>query len=168
MTLDIILIILGAICIIVGLLGCVILVIPGIPLSYIGIVLLHLTTKVDFSIQFLIVWMVVVIIVQVLDYYVPIWGTKKFGGGKKGIWGSTIGLIVGLFILPPWGIIIFPFLGAVVGELIDEKDTKQALKAGFGAFVGFLAGTVMKLVVAVILAFYFFKEVLILIHSSFL
>lgn len=160
MTLDIILITLGAIFIITGILGCVLPVLPSLPLSYIGIILLHLTSRFEFSTTFLIGWGLVVIAVQILDYYIPIWGTKKLGGGKKGAWGSTIGVVAGMFIIPPWGIIIFPFVGAVIGELIDEKEFKVALKAGFGAFLGFVAGTLMKLVVAIILAFYFIKGVI--------
>lgn len=160
MTLDIILIVLGAICIITGILGCVLPVLPGAPLSYVGIILLHLTSKVEFSTTFLIAWGIVVIAVQIFDHYIPIWGTKKLGGGKKGAWGSAIGIVAGVFIFPPWGIIIFPFVGAVIGELVDKKEFKVALRAGLGAFLGFIAGIVMKLVVALILAFYFFKEVL--------
>lgn len=161
MALDIILIILGAILIIVGILGCVLPVLPGVPLSYAGILMLHFTSKVEFSPQFLIIWALVVAAVQILDYYIPVWGTKKLGGGKKGAWGNTIGIVFGIFLFPPWGIIIFPFLGAVIGELIDNKSSAVALKAGLGAFLGFLAGTVMKLVVAIILAFYFFQRMII-------
>jgi uncharacterized protein YqgC (DUF456 family) len=166
MALDIILTVIGAILMIIGIIGCIVPTLPGVPLNYVGILLLHFTSKVEFSIHFLILWALVVIIVQILDYYVPIWGTKKFGGGKKGAWGSAIGVVVGIFILPPWGIIIFPFVGAVVGELIDNKEFGAALKAGFGAFLGFIAGTLMKLAVAIILAFYFFKEVFYAIYYS--
>ncbi|WP_108821970.1 DUF456 domain-containing protein [Dysgonomonas sp. Marseille-P4361] len=167
MILDIILISLGFICILVGFAGCILPVLPGIPLSYLGIVLLHFTSVVNFSPQFLIVWGIVVIVIQVLDYFIPIWGTKYFGGGKKGMWGSLLGIVLGVFILPPWGIIIFPFVGAVIGELIDEKEFKEAMKAGFGAFLGFLVGTVAKLVVAAVLAFYFVKEVIVSIIPAF-
>lgn len=168
MTLDIIFTILGAILMIVGIVGCIIPALPGVPLSYIGILLLHFTSKVEFSIPFLIIWAIVVIAVQILDYYVPVWGTKKFGGGKKGAWGSAIGVVLGIFIIPPWGIIIFPFVGAVIGELIDNKEFNIAIKAGFGAFLGFIAGTFMKLAVALILAFYFFKEVFYAVYYSIL
>ena len=166
MVLDTLLIIIGSIFIVTGFLGCLLPVLPGVPLSYIGILLLHFTSKVEFSLHFLIIWGIVVVLVQVLDYYVPIWGTKKFGGGSKGAWGSAIGVAVGIFVLPPWGIIIMPFVGAVIGELIDNKDLQTALKAGFGSFIGFLAGTVIKLVVALVLAFYFFKEIIHLIWNS--
>lgn len=159
MVLDIILSVLGGILIILGIIGCIVPMLPGVPFSYAGIILLHLTSRVQFSTEFLILWGIIVVAVQLLDYYIPIWGTQKFGGGSKGAWGSAIGVVVGFFVLPPWGIIIFPFVGAVLGELIDEKEPKVALKAGFGAFIGFLAGTLLKLIVAVALAFYFFKEI---------
>lgn len=158
MTLDIILIVIAAILMVVGIVGCIVPVLPGIVLNYIGILLLHFTSLVDFSTYFLVAWAIVVIAVEVLDYYIPIWGTKRFGGGKKGAWGCTIGVVAGIFILPPFGIIICPFVGAVIGELIDRKETKDALKAGLGAFVGFLAGTFLQVVVAVVLTFIFVKE----------
>lgn len=159
MTLDIILIICGTILMITGIIGCIVPALPGLPLSYIGIILLHFTSKVDYSPLFLIIWAIIIIIVQILDYYVPIWGTKRFGGGKYGAWGSTLGIIVGLFF-PPFGIIIGPLIGAVIGELINNKDLSIALKAGIGAFLGFLAGTLMKLIVALILTFYFVKDII--------
>ncbi|WP_185153841.1 DUF456 domain-containing protein [Dysgonomonas sp. 520] len=155
---DIALIVLGIILIIAGIVGCIVPLIPGVPLSYLGIIMLHFTSTAQFSPCFLLIWGLIVILVQILDYYIPVWGTKKFGGGSKGAWGSAIGVVVGIFF-SPIGIIVCPFIGAVVGELIDDKKPDVALKAGFGAFIGFLAGTVMKLAVSVILAFYFFKEI---------
>jgi len=158
MALDIILTVFGGISILVGIAGCILPILPGSPLCYIGILLLHFTSRAEFSLRFLIVWAVIVVLVQVLDYYVPLWGTKKFGGSRNGIAGSMIGLVLGIFFIPPWGIILFPFLGAVIGELMGKSNFSLALKAGFGSFVGFLAGTVMKLVVSFILAFFFVKE----------
>lgn len=162
MTLDIIFYVIGAICIIVGFLGCVLPILPGLPISYLGILLLHFTSKVDYSLAFLIGWAIVVIIVQILDYFVPIWGTKKFGGSKAGTWGSGIGLFLGMF-LSPWGVILGPFVGALIGELISGKEFSLALRAGFGSFIGFLVGTIMKLIVAFVLGFFFFKELFIAI-----
>lgn len=158
MTADLILIILGIICIIFGFIGCILPVLPGPPLSYLGILLLDFTSKVHFSLNFMIGWAVVVTIVTVLDYFIPVWGTKKLGGSKNGVLGSTIGVFLGIFIFPPWGIIICPFIGAVVGELLDGKEMDAALKAGFGSFLGFLTGTLLKLIVASILGFIFFYE----------
>ena len=156
---DIFLIILGAICLLVGILGCVLPVLPGVPWAYCGLLLLHATDKVQFSWQFLVIWAVVTIVVQVLDSVVPIWGTKKFGGSKMGVWGSTLGLLVGLFF-GPWGIVLGPFLGAVVFELIDGKNTRLALKAGWGSFVGLMTGTILKLICCGLMTYYFIAELI--------
>ncbi len=153
------LVILGIILTAVGVIGTVIPGIPGVTLSYVGIILIQLSDKVQFSTRFMIFWAVLVVIVQVLDYYLSIWGTKKFGGSKFGIWGCVLGMIVGLF-LGPWGIILGPFFGAVLGELIAGKQTKHALKAGFGSFVGFLLGNVLEITVAGFLLFYAVKAVM--------
>lgn len=169
---DILLIVLGAICLLLGLIGCVAPVLPGVPLSYVGLLLLHFTDRVQFSWQFLVVWGVVVVVIQILDYFIPAWGTKKFGGTKYGVWGSTVGLFVG-FLLGPLGIIIGPFVGAVVGELIyfnrnpqntmtQSKNTNfnRALRAGFGSFVGLLAGTLVKVICCGVMIAYFVKELI--------
>lgn len=150
---ETLLIILAFICIAVGIIGSILPVLPGVPLSYIGILLLHFTDKIQFSTQFLIFWAAMVIIVQLLDYYVPIWGTKKFGGSKRGIWGCAIGMVVGIF-LGPWGIILGPFVGAIAGELSSGKQTQAAIKAGFGSFMGFILGIVSKLIVGGFLLYY--------------
>ncbi|MBP8904427.1 MAG: DUF456 domain-containing protein [Paludibacteraceae bacterium] len=155
---EIILIITAFTCIVVGIIGSVLPVLPGVPLSYAGILLLHFTEKVQFSIPFLILWLVLVILVQLLDYYVPIWGTRKFGGSKRGVWGCAIGMVVGLFF-GPWGIVLGPFVGAIVGELSGGKQTQAAIKAGFGSFIGFLLGIVSKLVVGGFLLYYAIEAV---------
>ena len=155
---EIILIITAFTCIVVGIIGSVLPVLPGVPLSYAGILLLHFTEKVQFSIPFLILWLVLVILVQLLDYYVPIWGTRKFGGSKRGVWGCAIGMVVGLFF-GPWGIVLGPFVGAIIGELSGGKQTQVAIKAGFGSFMGFLLGIVSKLVVGGFLLYYAIEAV---------
>ena len=179
---DIFLIILGAICLLLGIIGCVAPVLLGVPLSYVGLLLLHFTDRVQFSWQFLTIWAVIVVVIQLLDYFIPAWGTKKFGGSKYGVWGSTIGLVVGLF-MGPWGIIIGPFLGAVVGELIyfnrhpqttlneteqslnnveqkKNSNLNRALRAGLGSFIGLLTGTILKLICCGMMVFYFVKELI--------
>ncbi|HPC26498.1 MAG TPA: DUF456 domain-containing protein, partial [Paludibacteraceae bacterium] len=94
---DILLIILSGIFVFLGFIGCILPILPSVPLSYIGILLLHFTSKIQFSTQFLVIWGIIVLLSQLLDYFVPILGTKKFGGSKKGIWGSTLGMVIGLF-----------------------------------------------------------------------
>ncbi|MBO7316829.1 MAG: DUF456 domain-containing protein [Paludibacteraceae bacterium] len=153
---DIVLVIASFVFLIIGLLGSVLPVLPGIPLSYVGLLLLHFSSYADFSTTFLLLWLVVVVVLQVLDYYLPIWGTKKWGGTKWGMWGSTIGLLFGFF-LGPLGVIFGPFVGAVVGELINGAETSKALKSGFGSFVGFLVGTIAKLAIGGLFIYYCVK-----------
>lgn len=153
------LVILGIILLVVGAIGTVMPGVPGVTLSYMGIILLQLSDKVQFSTRFMVFWAAIVVIVQVLDYYLSIWGTKKFGGSRYGVWGCVLGMIVGLF-LGPWGIVLGPFAGAVAGEMIAGKQTKHALKAGFGSFVGFLLGNVLEITVAGFLLFYALKAVI--------
>ena len=158
---DYILIGLGILLLVSGILGCVLPVIPGPPLNYAGLLLLHFTGRYQFSTQFLLVWAVITVVVYALDYVIPAWGTRKFGGSRRGVWGSVIGLVVGLFFFPPFGIIVGPFAGAVIGELTAGKDSGTALKAGFGSFIGFLLGTLLKLIASGMMTWYFFRELVI-------
>lgn len=151
-------IILGATLIIVGILGCILPVIPGPPISYGGLLLLQLTDDPPFEANTLLIWLGVTVVVTLLDYVVPVWGTRKYGGTKKGVWGSVIGLLVGIFFFPPVGIIVGPFLGAVLGEMIAGKQTNDALRAGFGSFVGLLAGTLLKLIASAWMGYLFFTN----------
>lgn len=157
---DVLFIGIGIIFMIAGILGCVLPLIPGPPLNYIGLLLFHFTEKYSFSTQFLIIWAVITALVYALDFIIPAWGTKKFGGSKRGVWGSVIGLVLGIFLFPPFGIIIGPFAGAVIGELTSGKDSGTALKSGFGSFIGFLAGTLIKLIASGMMTWYFAKELI--------
>ncbi|NCB07653.1 MAG: DUF456 domain-containing protein [Bacteroidia bacterium] len=158
---DYVLIGLGILLLVSGILGCVLPVIPGLPLNYAALLLLHFTGRYQFSTQFLLVWAVITVVVYALDYVIPAWGTRKFGGSRRGVWGSVIGLVVGLFFFPPFGIIVGPFAGAVIGELTAGKDSGTALKAGFGSFIGFLLGTLLKLIASGMMTWYFFRELVI-------
>lgn len=140
---DILLLILGIGCLLVGLAGAV-LPLPGPPLSYGGLVLLHYSHYAHFGKTTLVSFFVITLVISVLDYYVPIWGIKKFGGTSYGTWGSTIGLCVGFFFVPAIGIFLGAFLGAFIGELLGGMVTTKALKAAVGSFLGFLAGIFMK------------------------
>jgi len=134
-------------------------VLPGPPLSYVGLLVLHFTDKVQFSTNFLIYWAIIVVLIQVLDAFIPIWGTKKFGGSKQGMWGSTIGILVGMFF-GPVGIVFGPFIGAFIGELSANKNNAEALKAAFGAFIGFVVGTVSKLIIAGFMIYYYVEALI--------
>ena len=150
---------LSIVLIIIGIIGCLVPVLPGPPLSFGGILILHFTPFAEYSRNLLIILGVVAGIVTILDYFVPIWGTKKFGGSKYGVRGSLIGLLVGLLFLGPLGIVLGPFLGALLGELLfDSSDFKRALKAAFGSFVGFLFSTGLKLGVSLVFGYLYWNE----------
>ena len=129
---DILFIIIGILCLLTGLAGCFLPVIPGPPVAYAGLLLLHFTDKVQYSTTQL-----------VLDYFIPMLGSKYSGGTRWGTRGCLAGTIIGLFFMP-WGIVLGPFLGAFIGELLGGKETRQALKSGMGSLFGFLFGTVLK------------------------
>ncbi|MGM0666716.1 MAG: DUF456 domain-containing protein [Bacteroidota bacterium] len=154
--LDYFLLALAIVFIIIGIIGCLVPVLPGPPLSFAGILILHFTDFAEFRVNLLVILGIIAVIVAVFDYVVPIWGTKKFGGTKYGIRGATIGLVVGLFFGPP-GIIIGPFLGAVTGEMIYRGDFNYAIRAGFGSLIGFMAGIGIKLAASLIITFYFIR-----------
>ncbi len=157
---DTVLIISGIILMLLGIAGAVLPVLPGPPLSYAGLLLLHFTAKYQFTAKFLIIWGIITALVVLIDYMVPVWGARKFGAGKAGIYGCIIGLAIGLFVFPPFGIIFGPFIGAVIGEVITGKEADNAMKAGFGSFVGFMTGVMLKVITSGLMAWYFAKELL--------
>jgi len=156
---DYILLILGIIFMIIGIIGCLVPVLPGPPISYLGLILLHLTRFGQFTTPILITLGAIAAIVTVMDYVVPVWGTKRFGGSKYGTRGATVGLIIGFF-LGPLGIITGPLIGAFVGEMIFKDDMSYAFKAGFGSLLGFLTGIGLKLAASFVITFYFVKELI--------
>lgn len=143
---EYILITLGIICMVVGVLGCIVPMLPGPPVAYVGMLCFHFTELYTFSTTTLVTWGVVVVLSLVLDYIIPIIGTKFFGGSKWGSWGCVIGTFVGL-VAGPVGVIVGPFVGALIGELMGKKPMDEALKSALGSFIGFLFGTLMKIAI---------------------
>ena len=147
---DILFLILAFICMFVGILGSFIPVLPGPSISWIGLALLYSTKAVPANYWILGITLLITVIISVLDYVIPSKGTKKFGGSSYGIWGTNIGLIVGILAPIPFGFVIGPFLGAFLGELLyDSKNHKRALKAATGSLLGFLASTFVTFLVCV-------------------
>ena len=157
---DILLLLLGLFFIILGIIGSFIPVLPGPITSWIGLLLIHLTNVIPYNWTFILTTFTIALFVYILDYIIPALGTKKFGGSKYGIIGTTIGLIVGLIFLGPFGIIIGPFIGALTGELIyDNQNSNRALKAAFGSLIGFLFSTGLKFIVSIIFAGLFLSKI---------
>ena len=147
---DILLISLGLFCMFLGIVGSVVPVLPGAPISWLGLLLFFLAPSIPFSTPFIVITGIIALAIYILDYLIPAMGTKRFGGSKAGMWGTTIGLFVGLFTLGPLGILIGPFVGALVGELaFNNTESSQAFKAATGSFIGFLTSTFIKFITTV-------------------
>jgi len=154
---DYLLLVLAILLMIIGLIGCVLPVLPGPPISFIGLLVLQFTRFASFTLNFLLIMGVIALIVTLLDYIVPIWGTKKLGGSKAGIWGATIGMIIGIFFFPPLGIILGPLIGAIAAEMLRGGEFNKSFRAGMGSLFGFMLGVGLKLIASFVMTFYFFK-----------
>lgn len=156
---DTVLIAAGALCTVTGIIGCLLPVLPGPPLGYAGLLLLHATSRYDLSAGFLITFGILTVLVSLLDYVIPVYGARKFSASRYGTWGSVIGLLFGMFVFPPFGLVLGPVIGALAGELVAGRKTGHALSAALGAFIGFAAGTGLKLVLCTVMAYYFLTTV---------
>lgn len=154
---EILLLTFGALLILAGLIGAFLPVIPGLPFSYAGLLVLQFTQS-PFSITFMVVWALIVAFIMFMDGVIPAWGTRKFGGTAYGVTGSVIGMIAGIFIFPPFGIIIGPIAGAFIGELLAGSKSDTALKSALGSFAGFMAATGLKVLTAGIIGWYYFSS----------
>lgn len=131
---------------ILGIVGSIVPALPGVVLSYAGLLCAYFTTYSSMSSGSLWLWLGIVLAVSAADYFLPAWMTRRFGGSRSGAIGATIGVFAGFFLLPPLGIVLGPFAGAVLGELVhDRKDIDRALKVGFGSFMAFIVGTGIKI-----------------------
>ncbi len=156
---DLIIVALAAVLMLVGVLGSFLPMLPGIPLSWAGLLVLHLTSAVPTNYTFLGVTLLITIVIFALQYAIPALGTKYLGGSKQGMWGATLGLFAGIFIPIPFAILIAPFVGAYMGEVLNKADSRTALKAASGSFIGLLASTFMEFVVTAIFLLLFIWKV---------
>jgi len=160
----------------VGIIGSVVPALPGPPLSYVGLLLLQWSGYGDFNSSFLWLWAGITIAVTVMDNFLPAWMTKRFGGSRMAVAGSVLGLLAGMLLFAPIGLLIGPFLGALAGELINASvkrhkeinstepassngGTVKALKVALGAFLAFIVGTGAKLVIGALMIYYAVKAV---------
>ena len=152
---EILLVILAFLLLLAGLAGSIVPILPGPPLSFIGLLLLQWSGYGCFSSAFMWLWAAITVVVTLADYFLPAFMTRKFGGSSAATTGSILGLLAGLFFFPPAGLIIGPFLGALIGELIHNRaDSIKAFKVALGAFFAFLFGTGAKLIISFVMLFY--------------
>ncbi|MCL2144592.1 MAG: DUF456 domain-containing protein [Endomicrobia bacterium] len=155
MVIEIILIVLAVFCLIISFAGCFVPVIPGPPIALAALFLIKVTgIRGEISWTWICIFAGLTLIVTLLDYLVPSLGAKKFGGTAAGAWGAAIGLLAGLFFMPI-GIILCPFLGAFIAELIAGTSYKKSFKSAFGTFAGFMFGVGLKLILCIWIAVYF-------------
>lgn len=157
MFLSYFLILIGFLLLFGGLLGCFLPIIPGPPLSFGGMLLIHFSDFADMTDNFLYWWAAITVFVTALDYVVPVYGSKRLGGSKYGMIGASIGLVAGLFF-PPFGLILGPLLGAFVGEL-SAGQNKNAMKSALGTFVGFLVGILIKCIACIFMIYYSIENI---------
>lgn len=147
---DQLLIIFASVLMLLGLIGSFLPVLPGPLTSWAGLLILYFNPNIDLSNTTIIVTLIIAVLIWVLDYIIPAMGTKRFGGTKAGMIGTTIGLILGILSPIPGGIILGPFIGAFVGELLNNATIKTALRAAFGSLLGFLTSAFIKLMVSIV------------------
>lgn len=159
---DLFFLIVGFLLMWVGIAGSILPVLPGTPISWLGLVVLYLSPSLDFDWLFISITGIVAIGLYILDYIIPAWGTKRFGGSKAGAWGATIGLLMGLIAPIPFGIILGPIFGALIGELIfNNTQGPQAVKAALGSFIGLLASTMVKFLATLLFMALFIYKVIV-------
>lgn len=139
----------------VGLLGVVLPIIPGIPLSWLGLFIYAAGTSFErISVTTIVVFFILMLVSLAIDFFAPILGAKKYKSSKLGVFGAFVGITVGIFF-GIWGIILGPFVGALLGELISGKGTKQAFGSALGTFIGMILGSLLKIIIILVMAGFF-------------
>lgn len=156
--LEVIIIITALLIAVVGLIGCIVPAVPGPPLNFIALLLIEIIIEDAFTTEFYLIWGAVTIATVVLDYVLPLLGAKAYKASGYGIWGSIIGMIIGIIFFPPFGMILGLFIGAVLGELIAGKEEWEALKVGTVTFLASMLMILVKLAVSGILTYYLVKR----------
>lgn len=151
---NVLIIIVAVVLGILGIVGSVAPALPGPPLSWLGLLIMYFFGGDPMTVRFLFIWLGITTLVTVLDYVMPMWFTKLTGGSKYAGWGALVGLFVGIF-LTPVGMIVGSLAGAFLAELMmANKDAKDSLKSAFGAFLGFLSTTGLKLIASGVMLYY--------------
>ena len=154
---EIFIIILSILFCIIGLIGSFTPIIPAPLTCWVSFLILKLSGVVYISNFFIIFTFIISISIFLIDFLLPSIGAKKFGGSKKGIFGCTIGLILGFVFLGIIGSLFGTIIGAFIGESINKSDLKSRLSASIGAFIAFITGVFLKLSVSIVFLFLLIK-----------
>ncbi len=160
MTVDSFFVALGLIVAVIGFIGCIMPAIPGPPLSYASLLMLSLVRDWEpFGLSFLLVMGLLTVVVSALDYIIPAAGARKYGSSKFGVWGSIIGMLLGMIFFSFFGLVLGGLAGAIVGELYAGKTGHAALRAGWGVLIGNVTAILFKMLLSGIMLFYYVKAV---------
>lgn len=147
---DIFLSILALLFVVLGVIGCIVPIIPGTLLSFLGLLLSYFCSFSTITTNSLLIWLALSVVVSIIDYILPGYLAKKFGGSKSGVMGATIGMVVGFIFFNIPGVIFGPFIGAIIGELKHNRDDfSKAVRVGLGSLLSFVVGTGIKLIVSI-------------------
>ncbi len=153
---EVVFAIICAVLILIGLVGVIMPYLPGVPVAWLGLFIYAIGTDWErLSVTTIVVFGAITVLALLVDFIAPLLGAKKYKASKWGIIGASIGLFLGIIIFQIWGIILGPLLGALIGELIAGKSTDIALKSALGTFIGFIFGTLMKVVIVLVMAGFF-------------
>jgi len=141
-----ILLIFSAGLIITGLIGSFLPIIPGPITSWLGLLAIYQIQDFSASNTLLTITFVLAITIFIADYFIPVIGSKYFGGSKYGIIGTSVGLLIGLLSPIPFGIIIGAFLGALIGEYFGGKSISEGIKPAIGSLVGIISSSIIKFI----------------------
>ena len=131
---------------VIGLVGVILPVLPSVPIIYAGFFIYGLATDWSHYGAATMIWCgILTVVVLAADYAAGALGARRFGGSRAGMIGSILGAIVGLIVFNLIGLIIGTFVGAIAFELLSGRNWEEALRSGWGALVGFLAGSLFKL-----------------------
>lgn len=156
MWLDILAWIIVVVLFIIGMAGAVFPILPGALAIYAAFFVYGF--MISFEPFGWLFWTIQTLIVAVLflaDYAVNAWGVKRYGGSRASVVGSTIGVLVGPFVIPAFGLVIGPFAGAVIGELLTGSDLDRSVKVGWGSLVGLFTSVVVKIVLQAVMILLF-------------
>lgn len=142
---------------IIGMAGAIYPILPGVIAIYLALFVYGwFFTFEHYNTWFWIIQTIILVVLFIADYAVNAWGVKKLGGSKASIWGSTIGLIIGPFVIPAFGLIIGPFIGAFLGEMLAGSGPSKSMKVGFGSVIGLFSSIVVKIILQLAMIVIFF------------
>ncbi len=145
----------------IGFLGLAVPFMPGLPLAWFGYFLYAWAGDFEkISALNAIIFLALTIFSSIFDFVAPIIGAKKYKASKFGILGAGIGVLIGVFLIGPIGIILGPFLGAFLGELMADKKIVKAIKPAFGTFMGFIFGLFLKIIIIFVMFGFFIASLL--------